>query len=145
MNSFLSFLDDIPPIFLLIGDKKDLSSYSLSRHEKEFLVKFVSTFNIEGKTICSTYNISYEAFRNWRRDYSVIQNPLSLLRESSNSSLPTTETIRDTIVKLIRLLNPLFKVSMILHSLLIILLMREISYLRMLSLFSMLHFTRSKH
>lgn len=47
----LAFMNNIPPIFRLNAPEKDLSEHLFSEEEKKFLVNFVSTFNVDGKSM----------------------------------------------------------------------------------------------
>ena len=84
MQSITSILGDIPEIFLLKSDEKDLSRHSFTKQEKSFLINFTSIFKIEGKALCTIYRISYPTFKSWKRNFNgALFNPVDLLRDKS--------------------------------------------------------------
>ena len=85
-------MNNIPPIFRLNAPEKDLSEHLFSKEEKKFLVNFVSTFNVDGKRVCSIYNLSYDALYSLKKKYPANFDPISLLNEDfsiRNSSVVT--------------------------------------------------------
>lgn len=75
---------NIPPQRILLKlSNKDYQLLNIQENEKEYLVKLVNTFNVDGKELCSKLDIPYRTFQSWKsslnKDYRSM-DPLKLLQ-----------------------------------------------------------------
>jgi hypothetical protein len=80
MDSILSFLNDIPSVFIRDEGIKDLSHHSFKEKEEKNLQFNLCLFRIDGTKFCSDYRISYRTFNSWKESFKTELDVLSLLK-----------------------------------------------------------------